>query len=233
MRRFGTVLAVVFGIAVLSSFVALTPQNSATSPDGGPSVTIVNPLPLPVTGNVNASITNNSVNSVPITGKVGINGNVTVVNPLDASGNATPVITRDADNAARQPFVATCTLGVLPNSPRAACSNSSGSGEITVPDGKRLVIEYVSAELLLTAEKASVFRIQYASGGRFGWTASFAPQDTGPIAIGVETFVVSAPTRLYADAASKIDCSAMALTPQDFFQNEPGDCTISGYLVSP
>jgi len=48
MKRFARPLAVIIGIVVLGSFASLIPQNSAGPAAGGPSVTIANPLPLPV-----------------------------------------------------------------------------------------------------------------------------------------------------------------------------------------
>jgi hypothetical protein len=228
MKRFARALAVTFGLVVLSSFVLLVPQKNASGTTGGAPVTVTN-APLPVTGNVNAAVSG-TVGLAPNT-TVGITGNALVVNPLDAFSNPIPLISRDTDNAARQPFVGQCTLGIL--NPRVS-NCLSGFGEITVPNGKRLVIEYVSAELFLTGTgKAYLLAVSYTSGGQIA-EADFVPQDTGASASGIqEVSVVGALTRLYADPGSKIDCQAVSTDGSSFFSGDSGTCKISGFLFSP
>lgn len=95
MKRFARALVAMLGMAVLGSFVLLVPQKNATAVGGAP-VTIMSPLPLPVTGSVNAAVTGtvsaqqNGLWNVGLTGTptvslasgstVGITGNVGVAN---------------------------------------------------------------------------------------------------------------------------------------------------------
>lgn len=65
MKRFARALVVALGIAVLASVVSLVPQKTATGAGGAP-VIITSPLPLPVTGNVNSTISGTvGVNNFP------------------------------------------------------------------------------------------------------------------------------------------------------------------------
>src|SRR5215471_3916314 len=99
MKRFA--LAVVFGLVILGSAVSLVPQKNATGAGSAPII-VMNTTPIPVTGKV-------SVDALPAVQiaqntTLGVSGNVPVVNPLDANGNNVPLLIRDADNGARQPF---------------------------------------------------------------------------------------------------------------------------------
>jgi hypothetical protein len=108
MKRFARALAVLFGIVVLGSFVLLVPQKSATA-QGGPAVTIVSPLPLPVRGNVSATVSgpvaaqqsgnwnvgiagtpNVSVTNTPMV-SLAAGSSMKVSNPLDNQSNPTPL----------------------------------------------------------------------------------------------------------------------------------------------
>lgn len=87
MKRFARALVVALGIAGLASVVALVPQKSATAVGGAP-VTIMSPLPLPVSGSVNATVggtvaAQQSGNwNVGIDGTPTVNANVSLPNPL-------------------------------------------------------------------------------------------------------------------------------------------------------
>jgi len=101
-------------------FVMSRPQKNANGAAGAP-VHIASSVPLTVTGTVAAQQSGNwnvgitgtpSVNvantsAIPISGNVGICGQVPLVNPLDRAGNPIPLINRDVDNPARQPFTST------------------------------------------------------------------------------------------------------------------------------
>jgi len=56
MKRFAKLLLVTVGFGVLGFVMSLVPQKSATGAGSAP-VSIASPLPLPVTGNVNAAVT--------------------------------------------------------------------------------------------------------------------------------------------------------------------------------
>ncbi len=147
----------------------------AAQPPANQPVTVTNTLDnaVPVTGSViigntmdsvvpvagSVDITNTLDNAVPVTGSViigntmdsvvPVTGSVTITNsvvPVSGSVmlNGTPSV-RDADNPAFQPFVAQLDL-------RVDYPDSGGTEVIaTVPEGKRLVIETVSAFSLLPA----------------------------------------------------------------------------------
>jgi len=116
MQRFARLLLVTLGFGLLGFVMSLVPQKNATGAGGAP-VNIASPLPLAVaaqqSGNWNVGITGTpSVNvantsAIPISGNVGISGQVPLVNPLDSAGNPIPLINRDVDNPARQPFTST------------------------------------------------------------------------------------------------------------------------------
>ena len=130
---------------------------------------------------------------------------------------------RDADNPAHQPVQAI-----------VAClaDNVLGCSEIiyTVPEGKRLVIEFVSMEAILTADQKAQLKIETTAGGA-NVTHNFPL--TPPAVVFQGEAVVSTlaqPVRLYADAGTSVEIKARRnnIGPafKAFFR-----VSISGYLV--
>lgn len=133
---------------------------------------------------------------------------------------ASPLEIRDLDNPARQPFQA-----------GSSCSTTSDGcfgSFITVPAGKRLVIEYMSMLADIPAGQVALWQVRTTVGGQH---VHFLPQSAPAVAgfIGSPgVAAVSQQVRLYADPGSVLILS--------FTRNGTGtqahfDATISGYLV--
>src|SRR5271154_7123143 len=123
MKHFARIVLLTLSLGLAAIALSFYPSHPASAA-GGPTVTVtVTPLPLPVTGSVNAAVT----------GTVGVTGGpVAVSNVLDASSNPIPVMVRDADNPARQPFYATVSF--------FGTTTTIGAYPLyTVPAGKRAV----------------------------------------------------------------------------------------------
>ena len=72
--------------------------------------------------------------------------------------SAQPVLVRDVDNPARQPFQATVFISISDGVP-------AGSALLDVPSGRQLVIEYVSASVQLpTGQKVQELRVEPKQG---------------------------------------------------------------------
>jgi hypothetical protein len=138
---------------------------------------------------------------------------VNVVNPI-----SNPVSVRDVDNPVRRRFQA-----------QLSCSfngSNNCSAQITVPDGKELIIEFVFiAELLNTSQMAYPARLDVGQGGTIGGYTFPVPLqiDDGANAY----FVGVHQTRLYADPSNivRLNCFQVGTSF--------GVCEaeISGYLV--
>jgi hypothetical protein len=188
------------GLCVIVLAVAFTVPKSSLAADPGPAaginVNVVN-TPLPVQGTVNVG---NFPASSTVSGSVSITGtpNVKVTNTRSA-----PVLTRDVDNPALQPFqnsqVISTPAGLL-----------GGDGTFTVPAGKRLVIEFLSFQGSWPAGQATtrLFIGVCNSGGGQCQTEFFLPAiSQGPDFGGNSLFAASSPMRLYADPGTDVTVS--------------------------
>jgi hypothetical protein len=137
-----------------------------------------------------------------------------------------PLPVFDIDNA-RQPFQASVRLNL---------DNSFKDLEpiFTVPNDKRLVIEYISARGLLTGNDSFCFfnrgevRTQVANGGVQSHYFGMNRQGTQGTDAGVDSiFAFSQQARLYADPGTTVRAEAEQVT----FCKGTLDVTISGYLV--
>ncbi|HKV56217.1 MAG TPA: hypothetical protein VJN94_16410 [Candidatus Binataceae bacterium] len=138
---------------------------------------------------------------------------VTVIN-----GASNPVPTQDVDNPARQPFAASTT--VLTNQ-----FNNSGFGLTltTVPAGKRLVIQFVSAVCEPTGAGGVVPNPLRLTTSVDNWFA-MTPGNTTGLA------VTSQPTTLYAEPGSNVN---LTVFPTTNAATVSCDASISGYLITP
>jgi len=116
-----TVTVISFAMAALSIGTSAQPARGPA----GPGVTVIN-TPLPIAGDVNATVTG----SVSLTG----NPTVTVGNPESA-----PALVRDVDYAARERFE------LVSDEMSYCCTIAATETLGFVPAGKRLIIEHVSA----------------------------------------------------------------------------------------
>jgi hypothetical protein len=214
LKHFGRLFVAALGFGLLAALLGLLPSGpvGAQSPNSNPTgaisgsapVSVVSPLPLPVTGNITAS------------GSVSISGSVAVTNP----GNSTPVplIVTDANNPALTPFQARlCVTGS--GNPCQAPFNFPTS--LTVPVGNRLVIEQFAGEcfpgagtlaigLTVTTNSTTVSHL-------FGLSYPLGTSTTG---------YANHLTRLYADGGTTIIIANNALVPA----NLGCDVAISGHL---
>jgi hypothetical protein len=135
--------------------------------------------------------------------------------------NTSPLAVRDVDNPARQPFQGDAT------------ASFSGQNEanffIPVPAGKRLVIEHVTASILVLPGRKAGFIVRTtagASGNAVFHTMSPIPHGTFAN-VGYDVFIVSQPVRFYADGATQFLLHAYADGPGI------GSATVSfsGYLI--
>jgi hypothetical protein len=200
MKHFARIILLTLSLglaAIALSFYSNHPASAA----GGPTVTVT-PLPLPVTGSVNAAVT----------GTVGVTGGpVAVSNVLDASSNPIPVMVRDADNPARQPFYATVSF--------FGTTTTIGAYPLyTVPAGKRAVVETVET-LSGQGYAATMARIF------FEFTPN-APEATFDFTTPSGT-AVTQPTKFYAGPGPM----GVQLYSTDSNTNLNGVVSISGYLI--
>jgi len=233
MKRFARLLLVTVGFGALGFVMSLVPQRNATGAGAAP-VTIASPLPVPVTGSVNAAVTGTVAAqqsgswNVGITGTPTVNANVTfpssigVQNAKDLSSLPIPLLQQDTDNPARQPFTLECTISTFDTSGKGFCLLDP------IPTGKRFVIEAVSGgvtttpgikpiQLNLQVNTAGTFR-DYFFSATFQGTSSFFG----------DSFVVYQPVRIYADGGStSVFNVTMSNTISTLFE-----LVVSGYLIS-
>jgi hypothetical protein len=182
-------VAVVGALAITGMFM----NSRQTKADGSAPVTIVGPLPLPVTGSTTLSGTVAATQSG--LWNVGITGNT----------NATPLWVTDRDNPARHPFMLSGRL--LPGN----VNLNLGSA----PAGQRYVIEHYTS-ICFVATTDTLFDVEF---GIFNVAFDSAvPHMIVPGAGGVPgEWVATGNTRLYGDpngnifflvnATGSVDCS--------------------------
>ncbi len=134
--------------------------------------------------------------------------------------NTSPVAVRDVDNPARQPFQAQDASGFSPQNEALFL--------FSVPAGKRLVLEYVTASILVTSGRKAGFFVRTTvtdANGVFHW---MNPVPHGTFAnVGWDVWVVSQPVRLYAAGGTQFLLGAFADGPG----GGSATVTFSGYLV--
>jgi hypothetical protein len=187
VKRFARALGATLAIVVLGSFVFLVPQKNVTA-QSGPMVTIVNPLPLPVTGNVNAAVNGTVAAQQSGAWNVGITGtpNVNIGNypatltgasvPVSGSVNANVTFPQNLpvynlDDRGRIPYQSTVDMvGKCPNvSNPVECSFSFP----VVPAGHRLVVEHVSGLIQTTPTPPFIAVTFFAPRSVGGLVANF------------------------------------------------------------
>ena len=141
--------------AALAVTLALAPQHTSAAAPVSSQVQVVNSSaqPVPVNGTVGATQSGAWTIGAEQSGawNVGINGTPTVT-----IGNAptAPIPTRNVDEYDRQPFQQTIIVQL------GAGEQSDISGTITVPAGKRLVIENVAGQVVVPPGQIPIFLVQ-------------------------------------------------------------------------
>ena len=204
------------GLSLLIGAIALVTPHATPGQSDDTTVGPVKPVkvvntpdePVPVTG---ITTITGDISLAPGT-SVAINNtpNVNVVNTADA-----PVLERDVDNPARQPFQ----------------SSTNFPSSFMVPGGKRLVIEFLSARVAFPEPcRMSDLTLSTVAGGQ-GAVYYFFPNTIDPV-LRARAVVVNQETRIYADPGTQVavngerGCFAGG-TLDDYI----GTVTISGYLV--
>ena len=227
-------LFVVAAFAGLAGLIALTDPSQTAAGPGPSNVVVVNtPLPISPTGTQTVAGTVN-VGNFPGTQAVTVGNtpNVNVANmptmELDPSmivaipntANKALLI-RDTDNPARQPVhhAMQCFM--------QASNSCFDPSPYTVPSGKELVIESVSAEVQLPTTQKVTFLFFFTTVGNSNVPMSSAPSyqtDDGTFA----NFVVSQQMRMYADPTTSV---SIVCNRNSTLGN--GECLaqFSGYLV--
>lgn len=232
MAKFKKQLLVVAGLAALMGVGAVmnTEHHPVQAANGPPvtTVSVVSPLPLPVSlqgtgtiaGNVNAAQSgswNVGINNFPATVSVGNFPSSQGV----SNTSAAPLYVRDVDNPAHHPFATSLSCNITPPASQSCASTFS------VPSGVELVIETFSVSAALASgQKGSGF-IEVTTGGA---TVSMAVPllFTGTFAI-FDTYAATQPLRLYADAGSTVQVGA---SQTGFAGGAELNFTVSGYTVA-
>lgn len=201
MRKLKAPILAGAGLATLVIGLTLGIPSPAFAPP--PSVVIVanppsNPVPTVAQGITPVEITNTA--------------SVTVA-------NTTPLAVRDADNPARQPF-------------QSESSESFPAGGDTinvffsVPAGKRLVVEQVTASIgVLPGQHALMNVMTTANGNQV--VHFMKPTEQGEW-VGFQVFVVSQPVRFYADAGTQV---RLQVNKNSTVGIGSATVSLSGYLI--
>lgn len=215
MNKFRSHLLATAALVTLAVIGSVMSSHRADA-QGGPGVTIVSPLPLPVTGTVNAS--QSGAWNVGLQGTPNVNvANVPSV--LVGNSNTNAVWIRDV-NEARQPTQGGGSMTI------DSGKISESASIYSVPAGKVLVIEHFSAECSMPAAGVAMMaRIFTIAGG----IAKSHGLPLSPPSIAPITFTsVGSPVRLYADPSTTVGAAV-------FRTHEAGaagcDVSISGHLV--
>jgi hypothetical protein len=205
-----TLIALAVLVALAGAIIAITPATSqGQGGTSGKDVNVVNTPNVNVVNTPTVQAQQSGVWDVGITGMP----TVQVANTAQA-----PVLGRDVDEPARQPFQRSGVLSF-------AAGETTSTVEFTVPANKRLVIEYVSAKITLD-EPLTWFSV-HTNAGSSGGTHFFAPTTFPNFPDG---YVVSQQTRLYANQGSPVTIEARRI-------GIPGQAAasglagFSGYLV--
>ena len=199
-------------VALIGLIAAMTPVTSQGQGQGPPTsnVNVVNTPSVNVANTPTVNAQQSGVWSVGVTGTAAVH----IVNELDS-----PVLERDVDQPARQPFQRGVSLAF-------PAGEGTANAEFTVPANKRLVIEYVSARISLTDGTLHWFSVRTAAGSSTG-THYFASISIASLP---NVYTISQQTRLYANPGSTVTIEARRIFNPDIGADS-GSATISGYLV--
>jgi hypothetical protein len=128
---------------------------------------------------------------------------------------------KDVDNPARQPFAATTGLSNI-------TVGFALETILTVPAGKRAVVEHVSClNFLPTGDNFVRFELIYTSGGALT-RHELVNTPHGPSFVGgIDLWAVSQPIRAYADPSTTLEVSLL----RRLSGNAGYECYVSGHYV--
>ena len=209
-------LLTLFGVIAVST-PGISYGYGGGTPGPEKSVLVINTAaePVPVVGTIAGGTVQAQQSGA---WNVGINGSPTF---LVGNAESAPLPTRDVDNPARQPFQR-FLVGAL----NEGEFNAGDPVSITVPSGKRLVIEYVSfIGLIPTGQKLRV-RVDAHAGGSASHHLTLSNE--GSFQGGKEDYKASQLVRIYGDPETDVMFGVAR-------NNGTGTCSfnisVSGYLV--
>ena len=205
MKSLRNYLLAAIGFAILvGSLVLSGPLASSAAPPPDKDVVVVNPrtqpVPVEIEGTPSVNVTNTPTVRAQQQGSwnVGIIGTPTV----QIANLAVPV--RDVDNPAIHPFQKELD-------PLVPAGSFTASDSLTVPLGKRLVIEFASATISTTAGTKLWVRIQTTANGSINFH-SLLPELQGPFSADGSDFLLAAqPMKIYADPGTQVTVIASVL----------------------
>ncbi len=203
MKRVARMVIVLVGLGACAMGVTMLGTAPAYTQQGPPGLD-VNVVNTPTVNAQQSGLWN-----------VGINGSVNIGNPA-----ASPVPVRDVDNPARQPFQWPFVWSVAPG------SFDEFSPFVTVPAGKRLVIETISVQA--TADVVSHIRIRIQTTADGQLSGHFIDVANRGGAAGLTNFHGTHAVRIYADPGSSVRFGAGRNDSSGFVSVE---AAISGYFV--
>jgi hypothetical protein len=167
--------AIVVALGMIGMFMSAHQVTATTPPPAGPSVTILGPLPLPVSINGDVSLTPG--------------GSIQITNPASA-----PVLVRDVDAGSSEPFQATGVIGFS--------AGHAGTFFATVPAHKRLVIEHAALSVLANAPNGFNQVLIVITPTTFDpMSCTHIGEDPS---LGFQTFACTTQTKLYAEAGQSV-----------------------------
>jgi hypothetical protein len=229
MKQFRKLLVLALGFGAMFAAIALVSSGPATAQKPSTPVTVVNttaePVPTSAQGTTAVAGTVNAVQSgawnVGITGTPSVNisnaPNVNAQNlPLTNNGG-TPnaaVAIKSVDEPGRRPFQTLI---------RCRSTAQTCTGNLSVPSGSALVIEYIHIETI--SPNPGTTSIQTTAGGN---TSVYDYPFGTALAFGNE-FVYSQQVRIYADPSSTITFEGAQTLATSF--TAEFDLNLSGYTV--
>jgi hypothetical protein len=214
-------LTVILGFfAIVFSFV---PRHPVVAAPPTPAVPVdVTNTPLPVTGNVNATISGTP--AVTISGMPTLaiaSGAAVSVN--NAATN--PVLVSDVDNPAHNPVMVLC--GVSENTGNCNLFTETIPGSSTIPAGFELVIDSVSGTFFVpTGAVPNLVEVAAQIGGT-PYVVYFNPVPQGTAA-SFTYYTVSQATRMFCDGSTSV---SMGVNSQNATGPATGQFTLTGHLV--
>jgi hypothetical protein len=212
----GVSFAILVGLLVMSGSRA---TNAAPSDK---DVVVVNTSanPVPVAGNVNLVNTPTVLAQQSGTWNVSLAGtpSVQITNPANS-----PLPVRDVENPAKQSFQRELD-------PLIPAGSFTASDSLTVPMGKRFVIEFASASIDTPQNTKMWVRIQTTTSGST-ISHSLVPELLGNFgAAGSDFYLTAQPLKVYADAGTQVTVVASVLGGVAN-TNSGASVSLSGYLV--
>lgn len=213
----GLLLLAGIAVVITTGTVGASPSlaSIAAAPPTPAIPVVVTNTPLPVSGTVNANITGTPTVNANLTGTANVNA--TIVNP-----STNPLWVRDVDSG-RSPFEIRLTMTIDDG------STQSQTG-FDVPNGKRLVIEHVSA------------RVQGPSGEKYYAQLQTHVYENNATALvnnlvlnyqgtfsGIDLFTASDSMKTYAEYS--VPQTLFIVTRTDAIGSSFAEADLSGYLV--